>query len=69
MDAAHIFAKYNLIFLFKLIRKFKKTLIKTIKFKSYPHLLELIKQQEIVVEKFNEIFSAENKITIRLIKS
>jgi len=57
-----------ILMIFFSFSKFENTWIKTIKFKSYPHLNELIKQQELVSDKFEEIFKAENDITVRLEK-
>jgi len=57
MDAAHVLGQ-----------QFKQTMIKTIKFRESPKPDELMKQQELVSEKFEQIYTAIRNLTIRLEK-
>lgn len=55
MEAAQILAK-----------EFSQTLVKTIKFRENPRPDELIKQQELVWEKLEQIYLSTKNLTIRL---
>lgn len=51
-----------------LARRFKQALIKTIKFRENPRPDEMVKQQDLVAEKFDQIFTSFRNLTIRLEK-
>jgi len=55
IDAAHILAQ-----------KFRQAMIKTIKFRESPKPEELVKQHELVHEKFEQVFLSIKNLTIRL---
>lgn len=55
IDAAHILAQ-----------KFSQAIIKTIKFRENPKPDELVKQQELVIEKLDQIYMSIKNLTIRL---
>lgn len=57
IDAAHILA-----------REFNHSLIKTIKFRENPKPDELVKQQDLVSDKFEQIYNNLKNLTIRLEK-
>jgi len=57
MDAAHIMAK-----------QFSQVMTKTVKFKENPQPEELLKQIELVSEKFDTIFTKLRNLTVRLEK-
>jgi len=57
MDAAHIMAK-----------QFSQVMIKTVKFKEGPQPEELLKQIELVSDKFETIFAKLRNLTVRLEK-
>ena len=57
MDAAH-----------NLAQKFPKSLIKTVKFREFPKPNELVKQLNLVIQKFDEISNSVKNLTIRLEK-
>jgi len=57
IDAAHVLAK-----------EFNQAIIKTIKFREGPKPEELVKQQELVNEKFEQIYMSVRNLTIRLEK-
>ena len=57
MDAAH-----------HLAQKYSKALIKTVKFREYPKPNELVKQLNLVIQKFDEIINSPKNLTIRLEK-
>jgi hypothetical protein len=57
IDAAHVLAQ-----------QFTQTMIKTIKFREHPRPDELIKQQDLVSEKFEQIYTSIRNLTIRLEK-
>jgi len=57
IDAAHVLAQ-----------QFNQTMIKTIKFRENPRPDELIKQQDLVSEKFEQIYTSIRNLTIRLEK-
>ena len=57
IDAAH-----------HLALKFSKALIKTVKFREYPKPNELVKQLNLVIQKFDEITNSPKNLTIRLEK-
>jgi hypothetical protein len=48
--------------------KFQKSLIKTVKFREYPKPNELVKQLNLVIQKFDEIINSPKNLTIRLEK-
>lgn len=52
----------------ELAKKFNKSLVKTIKLKECPSAEELIKQIEIVLEKFDQIYTTLRTLTIKLEK-
>jgi len=57
IDAAHVLAQ-----------QFSQTMLKTIKFRENPRPDELVKQQELVSEKFDQIYYSIRNLTIRLEK-
>lgn len=57
MDAAHLMAK-----------QFSQVMIKTVKFKEGPQPEELLKQIELVLDKFDTIFTKLKNLTVRLEK-
>jgi len=57
IDACHVLAK-----------EFNQAIIKTIKFREGPKPEELLKQQELVNEKFEQIYMSVRNLTIRLEK-
>lgn len=57
IDAAH-----------HLALKFQKALIKTVKFREFPKPNELVKQLNLVINKFDEICNSPKNLTIRLEK-
>ena len=57
IDAAH-----------HLAQKFKTAFIKTVKFREFPKPNELVKQLNLVIQKFNEIVHSPKNLTIRLEK-
>ena len=57
LDAAH-----------HLAQKFKQAFIKTVKFREFPKPNELVKQLNLVIQKFDEIINSPKNLTIRLEK-
>ena len=57
MDAAQVLAK-----------QFKQAIIKTVKFRVNPRPDEIVKQQILVLDKFEQIFMSLRNLTIRLEK-
>ena len=57
IDAAH-----------HLAQKYSKALIKTVKFREYPKPQELVKQLNLVIQKFADIIISPKNLTIRLEK-
>lgn len=57
LDAAH-----------HLAMRFKHAFIKTVKFREYPKPNELVKQLNLVIQKFDEIINSPKNLTIRLEK-
>lgn len=57
MDAAH-----------HLAMRFQKSLIKTVKFREFPRPNELVKQLNLVINKFDEICNSVKNLTIKLEK-
>jgi len=53
---------------YELGKKFDKAVTKTIKFKEHPKPEELIKQQNLMIEKFDQIFVGLRNVAIRLEK-
>ena len=49
-----------------LAREFSQTLVKTIKFRENPKPDELVKQQELVWDKLEQIYLSTKNLTIRL---
>ena len=45
---------------------FDKSLLKTVKFRENPRIEELIKQQDLLLRKLEEIVSTPKNLTIRL---
>ena len=70
MDAAHVLAKYIIIIIIilSIFREFNQAIIKTIKFREGPKPEELLKQQDLVNEKFEQIYMSVRNLTIRLEK-
>ena len=57
IDAAH-----------HLAQKFNQALIKTVKFREFPRPNELVKQLNLVIDKFQEMCTSAKNLTIRLEK-
>lgn len=57
IEAGHILAKH-----------FNQVMVKTVKFKENPQPEELLKQVELVLDKFDTIFTKMNNLTVRLEK-
>lgn len=47
-------------------KEFSNAVVKTVKFRENPRPDEMIKQLNLVVEKFREIFDSNKNLTIRL---
>jgi hypothetical protein len=49
-----------------LASSFEKSLLKTVKFRENPRIEELVKQQELLEKKLDEIVNTPKNLTIRL---